>query len=124
MALRTSRSIQARNAARVFPEPVGAQISADRFWRMWGQPNSCGSVGVPNLLRNQARTSGCAQSRAPGSMVSRTERFSISITLGVQASRGSRINITDKLAEEAGIRWLLLNPLQLKPLSPLLPMES
>ncbi len=28
IALRTRRSIQARKAARVFPEPVGAQIRA------------------------------------------------------------------------------------------------
>src|SRR5207245_4182729 len=55
--------MQARNAASVLPEPVGAEISVVRPARMCGQPSSCGSVGVPNLLMNQSATSGCAQER-------------------------------------------------------------
>src|ERR1700691_6722376 len=55
--------MQARNAARVVPEPVGAQINVFFLTRMWGQPSSCGSVGVPNLPTNHSRTSGCAHSR-------------------------------------------------------------
>src|SRR5713101_3761937 len=55
--------MQARNAASVLPEPVGAEINVVRPARMCGQPNSCGSVGVPNLLVNHAATSGCAQAR-------------------------------------------------------------
>src|SRR5438270_8875711 len=62
-ALRTNRSMQVRNAASVFPEPVGAEISAVFPARMCGQPWSCGSVGVPKRPRNQSRTSGCAHSR-------------------------------------------------------------
>src|SRR5216683_2886608 len=55
--------MQARNAANVLPEPVGAEIKVVRPARMCGQPNSCGSVGVPNLLVNHSATSGCAQAR-------------------------------------------------------------
>src|SRR5580658_3687440 len=55
--------MQARNAARVLPEPVGAQINVFFLARMCGQPSSCGSVGVPNLPKNHSRASGCAHSR-------------------------------------------------------------
>src|SRR5277367_1271735 len=55
--------MQARNAASVLPEPVGAQIRVFFLARMCGQPSSCGSVGVPNLATNHSRTSGCAHSR-------------------------------------------------------------
>src|ERR1700685_690858 len=63
MAFRTNRSMHARNAASVFPEPVGAQINVVLSARMWGQPCSCGSVGVPNFPTNHSWTSGCAHSR-------------------------------------------------------------
>src|ERR1700730_4156019 len=59
--------MQARNAANVFPETVGAKISVVSPAKICGQPCSWGSVGVPNRLTNQSRTSGCAQSR-PGAM--------------------------------------------------------
>ena len=59
-ALRTKPSMQARNAARVFPEPVGAEISVVLPARICGQPCSCGSVGVPNRPTNQSRTRGWA----------------------------------------------------------------
>src|SRR6185437_1808663 len=62
-ALRTKRSMQAKNAASVLPEPVGAQISVSVSARMCGQPCSCGSVGVPNFAANHSRTSGCAHER-------------------------------------------------------------
>src|SRR6266853_6584652 len=55
--------MQARNAASVLPEPVGAEISVVRPPRMCGQPSSCGSVGVPNLLVNHSATRGWAQER-------------------------------------------------------------
>src|SRR5271156_5464947 len=55
--------MQARNAARVLPEPVGAQIRVFFLATICGQPSSCGSVGVPNLVTNHSRTSGCAHSR-------------------------------------------------------------
>ncbi len=50
--------MQARNAARVLPEPVGAEISVVRPARICGQPCSCGSVGVPNLAMNHSATKG------------------------------------------------------------------
>src|SRR5581483_5828059 len=61
-ALRTSRSMQARNAASVLPDPVGAEIRVVRPARMCGQPCSWGSVGVPNRRTNHSLTSGCAHS--------------------------------------------------------------
>src|SRR5690348_1152530 len=63
-ALRTGRSIQARKAARVLPEPVGAEISVVLPARMCGQPSDCGSVGVPKRPINQSRTSECIQARS------------------------------------------------------------
>jgi len=39
-----------RNAARVLPEPVGAEIRTSSPVRMAGQPWICGSVGSPKLL--------------------------------------------------------------------------
>src|SRR5580704_11371539 len=65
-ALRTRRSMQARKAAKVLPEPVGAEISVVRPARMCGHPCSWGSVGVPNRWTNQSRTRGCAQARGVG----------------------------------------------------------
>src|SRR3954447_23418083 len=55
--------MQARKAARVLPDPVGAEIKVVRPARICGQPCSCGSVGGPNLLTNPSATSGCAQER-------------------------------------------------------------
>ena len=52
--------MQARNAASVLPEPVGAEISVVRPARMCGQPCSCGSVGVPKRWTNHSCTSGWA----------------------------------------------------------------
>src|SRR5207302_10283542 len=61
-AFRTSRSMQARNAARVLPDPVGAEIRVVRPVRTCGQPCSWGSVGVPNRRTNHSLTIGWAQS--------------------------------------------------------------
>src|SRR5262245_37670094 len=55
--------MQIKNAANVFPDPVGAEISVVSPAKICGQPSSCGSVGVPNRETNQSRTSGCAHSR-------------------------------------------------------------
>src|SRR5579884_781165 len=56
--------MQIKNAARVLPDTVGAEISVVLPDRISGQPGSRGSVGDPNRLTNHSRTSGCAQSRA------------------------------------------------------------
>src|SRR5579864_6134676 len=58
--------MQIKKAARVLPEPVGAEMSVVSPARMRGQPCSCGSVGVPKRLTNQSRTSGWAHSRPEG----------------------------------------------------------
>ena len=42
--------MQTKKAARVFPEPVGAEINVGWLARMLGQPCSWGSVGVPNFF--------------------------------------------------------------------------
>src|SRR5512133_2368547 len=58
--------MQARNAARVLPEPVGAEIRVGRPARICGQPSIWGSVGVPNLRTNHSATRGCAQASVSG----------------------------------------------------------
>jgi hypothetical protein len=58
--------MQARKAARVLPDPVGAEIRVVRPARMCGQPCSCGSVGDPNRSTNHSATRGCAQASDSG----------------------------------------------------------
>jgi hypothetical protein len=53
-----SRSIDARNAVRVLPLPVGAHTNVCEPLRMAGQPSICGVVGSGNDAANQARTAG------------------------------------------------------------------
>src|SRR5258708_7401841 len=56
--------MQMRNAARVLPEPVGAEMSVGRAARMAGQPSICGSVAEPNRERNHSWMMGWAHARA------------------------------------------------------------
>src|SRR5690348_6312114 len=63
IAFRTNQSMQVRNAARVFPDPVGAEINVVLLARIWGQPCSCGSVAAPNRPVNHSWTMGWAQLR-------------------------------------------------------------
>src|SRR5882672_11559105 len=51
-------SIAARNAARVFPEPVGASTSTLSPSAIAGQASSCARVGVWNVASNHARVAG------------------------------------------------------------------
>src|SRR4051812_24823101 len=51
-------SIAARNAASVFPEPVGASTSTLSPSAIAGQASSCARVGVWNVASNQARVAG------------------------------------------------------------------
>src|SRR5688500_19815674 len=53
-----SESIAERNAASVFPEPVGAAMSVFFPSRIGGQPSRCGAVGSPRCAANQFRTAG------------------------------------------------------------------
>ena len=58
-AWRTRPSMAARNAARVFPEPVGAATSVARPSLMAGQARACGPVGPAGKRRpNQPATAG------------------------------------------------------------------
>lgn len=45
-----------RNAARVFPDPVGAQIKVFSPETIFGQPNACAGVGFSNDAWNQRLT--------------------------------------------------------------------
>jgi hypothetical protein len=54
----TSRSIEARNAVSVLPDPVGAQISVCSPATMCGHPSICGGVGDGNDDANHSRTAG------------------------------------------------------------------
>src|SRR5882672_6708889 len=53
-----SRSIAARNAASVFPDPVGARTSTLSPRAIAGQASSCARVGVWNVASNHARVAG------------------------------------------------------------------
>src|SRR5436309_14173146 len=57
-------SRQARKAASVLPDPVGAKISVLRPAAMEGQPCRCAGVGSPSVCRNHSRTGGRKRSRA------------------------------------------------------------
>ncbi len=54
----TSRSIDARNAVSVLPDPVGAQISVCSPLAMCGHPMIWGGVGSGNEDANHSRTAG------------------------------------------------------------------
>src|SRR5438874_1990397 len=62
-------SRHARNAARVLPEPVGANRSVFRPAATSGQPRLCGGVGRPNVARNQFATDGSRASRPSGAVI-------------------------------------------------------
>src|SRR6267143_4182943 len=53
-----SRSIAARNAASVLPEPVGARTRTLSPLAIAGQASSCARVGVWNVASNHARVAG------------------------------------------------------------------
>src|SRR5438552_7612873 len=57
------RSMETRKAARVLPEPVGAEISVSRPEVISGQPRAWASVGAWNLRWNQVRTAGWNKGR-------------------------------------------------------------
>ncbi len=52
------RSIAARNAASVLPEPVGASSSVERPSRIGGQPRAWAAVGAAKAPRNHSCTAG------------------------------------------------------------------
>src|ERR1700761_5727177 len=57
-AVNMIRSIHHRNAASVFPVPVGARISVDSPRAIAGQPSIWGRVGSVKTASNQSRTAG------------------------------------------------------------------
>jgi len=55
-----------RNAARVLPDPVGAEMRTSRPARISGHPSDWGSVGLPKRAANHSATRGSkADSTAP-----------------------------------------------------------
>ena len=66
--------MQMRNAARVLPDPVGAEMSTGRCCNITGQPCSWGSVGVEKRRTNHSWTSGWAHWRLSG--MQRSGRYS------------------------------------------------
>src|ERR1700730_10275564 len=50
--------MQMRNAARVLPDPVGAEIKTLRPASISGQPCTCGSVACGKRAANQSATRG------------------------------------------------------------------
>ena len=60
-----SRSIALKNAASVFPDPVGARSSADSPRAMTGQAISWARVGALNERSNHSRVAGWNASKAP-----------------------------------------------------------
>ena len=63
------RSIAARNAASVLPEPVGARSSVERPPAMGGHPFTCAAVGAAKDASNQRRTAGRNASSGSGRRV-------------------------------------------------------
>jgi len=61
-----------RNAARVFPEPVGAKINVLSPLAIFGQPCACARVGAPKAARKYARVG--SEKIASGSTASQVSR--------------------------------------------------
>jgi hypothetical protein len=55
-----------RNAARVFPEPVGARMSVDSPRTIAGHPRAWARVGFPNVARKYARVGSAKDLRTSG----------------------------------------------------------
>src|SRR5438552_14445089 len=64
-------TIAARNAASVFPDPVGARTRTLSPSAIAGHPSSCARVGVWNVASNHARVAGLKL--ASGSLPTNTE---------------------------------------------------
>ena len=63
--------IAQRNAASVFPEPVGASMSVCFPEEMLGHPSVCGGVGAPYVRSNQSRTTGWKSLSVPVESITR-----------------------------------------------------
>ena len=63
---RTKESKAIKNAAKVFPDPVGAEISTSRPAWISGHPSNCGSVTVGKRSVNQRRVRWSKRERGIG----------------------------------------------------------
>ena len=70
-----SPSMQARNAASVFPLPVGASRSVESPRWMAGQALACAGVGPANAAPNHSRTAGWKGSSDRGSCRAMPDQF-------------------------------------------------
>ena len=64
------RSIAARKAASVLPEPVGAKTRALSPFAIAAQPSRCAFVGASKVSANHSRTAG-AKGRSGGRALTR-----------------------------------------------------
>ena len=78
----TSRSIDARNAVSVLPEPVGAQIRVCSPAAMLGHPSIWGGVGAGNEDANHSRTAGENSSSTGWAAISRPYRRGVTAISG------------------------------------------
>src|SRR5206468_12933627 len=96
-----SRSIAARDAASVLPEPVGARTRTLSPSAIAGQASSCARVGVWNVASNHARVAGL--NVGSGSLPTKTEITVPPMEIGLGVD--SRFGLTDDdqrtLANEA-----------------------
>src|SRR6266550_4447445 len=94
-------SIAARNAASVFPDPVGASTRTLSPAAIAGQPSSCARVGAWNVASNHARVAGLKV--ASRSLPTKTEITVPPMEIGLGVD--SRFALTDDdqrtLANEA-----------------------
>jgi hypothetical protein len=92
-----SRSIAARNAASVFPDPVGARSSVERPETIGGHPFAWAAVGRANDVSNQRRTAGRNESRGSARRVTRA--FSPHRRSGkrVPGRHGNKIETSEKI---------------------------
>ena len=81
-----------RKAARVLPEPVGAEMSVSRPVEISRHAFTCGSVGWPNLAVNQSRTRGSNDER--GTLIYYDLRADYDVQLSLKFVRSFTIAIT------------------------------
>src|ERR1035437_6672810 len=98
-----SLSRQDRNAARVFPVPVGASIRVDSPRAIAGQPSRCGAVGPGNDARNQAAVMGWKSARAVADSSSPANCDGAAMRVGCDAAAGLRLSVRFGLDEVGGI---------------------
>ena len=102
--------MQSRNAASVFPDPVGAEIRTSCPSRIFGHPCTCGSVGLPKRVVNHSVTKGSNKesTNCYCSEVARRRFFVDGVRNGIAELRGDDArHLTRVLRAAAGERYEL-----------------